>query len=54
MAQANGIVLRIRTDKTDEFERLFADGVARRDLSAAASRRQASLAAAASARYRTI
>jgi hypothetical protein len=24
MAQANGIVLRIRTDKTDEFERLFA------------------------------
>jgi hypothetical protein len=25
MAQANGIVLRIRTDKTDEFERLFAE-----------------------------
>lgn len=25
MAQANGIVLRIRADKTDEFERLFAD-----------------------------
>jgi hypothetical protein len=24
MAQANGIVLRIRTDKADEFERLFA------------------------------
>jgi hypothetical protein len=23
MAQANGIVLRIRTDKTEEFERLF-------------------------------
>jgi hypothetical protein len=25
MAQANGIVLRIRADKTDEFEQLFAD-----------------------------
>jgi hypothetical protein len=25
MAQANGIVLRVRTDKTEEFERLFAE-----------------------------